>query len=200
MAADRSPYGLLVSAFGAIVLALSVFLPWYGVGLTPRGIALLQQVDARAVSQFGNASLQGEVGSVHAGLSGLAGHELGTVSAHQVLTNISVALLIIAGLGILIALVPIARSEPPELDGTGPWIALLGAAAAVCVLYRIVQPPTGESDLLALSLREGVWLALLGSVAMIVGGLWPRRLGARTPSEAKIEGAWSELSGWTPGH
>ena len=198
MAADRSSYGLLVSAFGAIVLALSVFLPWYGVGLTARGIAYIQQLDTQAASRFGNASLQGELGGLHARLSALAGRELGTVSAHQVFSNISVLLLIAGGVGILIALLPLARPQPPDSDGTGPWLVLLGVIAAACVLYRIFVRPAGDSELLALSLREGAWLALLGSVAMIVGGMWPRRLRRRGASEAEIQTAWSGLSGWTP--
>lgn len=198
MAADRSAYGLLVSVFGAIVLAVSVFLPWYGVSLTASGIAYIQQVDARVATRFGNASLQGELGSLHARLNGLAGRELGTVSAHQVFQNISVLLLIAAGLGIPIALLPLARPQPPDFDGTGPWIALLGVIAAGCVIYRMVARPNGDGELFALSLREGAWLALLSSLAMIVGGVWPRRIRAPGVSEAEIQSAWSGLSGWTP--
>jgi hypothetical protein len=198
MAADRSPYGLLVSALGAIVLAVSVFLPWYGVGLTASGVAYVQQVDTQVASRFGNASLQGELGGLHARLSALAGRELGTVSAHQVFSKISVLLLIAAGLGILIALVPLARSQPPDFDGAGPWLAVFGLIAAICVLYRMVARPVGEGELFALSLREGAWLALLGSLAMIAGGLWPRRLRERGLSGVEIEDVWSGLSGWTP--
>jgi hypothetical protein len=39
MAGDRPRYGSLVSALGAILLAVSVFLPWYGVSFTAHGIA-----------------------------------------------------------------------------------------------------------------------------------------------------------------
>jgi hypothetical protein len=53
--------------------------------------------------------------------------------------------------------------------------------------------------LISLSLREGAWLALLGSLAIVAGGLWPR---AHTrPSSARetsFDAAWSGLSGWTP--
>jgi hypothetical protein len=198
MTADRSRYGPLVSALGAIVLAVSVFLPWYGLSLTANGIAFAQQLGAQAVSQFGNASLQGELGSFHAGLSALAGHELGTVSAHQVLTNISVVLLILAGLGILIALIPLARPEPLSSGGNGGVICLLGAVSLLCVLYRIVEPPNPADGFLSLSLREGAWLALLGSLAMVLGGLGPRRLASSRVSDSKLESAWAGLSGWTP--
>jgi hypothetical protein len=47
-------------------------------------------------------------------------------------------------------------------------------------------------------LREGAWLALLGSLAMIAGGLWPSGLGAPDVSDSRVRDAWSGLSGWTP--
>jgi hypothetical protein len=198
MTADRSRYGLLVSALGAIVLAVSVFLPWYGLSLTANGIAFVQRLGAQAVSQFGNASLQGELPSLHAGLSALAGHQLGTVSAHQALTNISVVLLIVACLGILIALIPLARPEPVSAGGDGGLISLLGAVAVICVLYRIVDPPNPADGFLSISLRGGAWLALLGSLAMVLGGLWPRPIGSSRVSDRELESAWAGLSGWTP--
>jgi len=49
-----------------------------------------------------------------------------------------------------------------------------------------------------LPLREGAWLALFGSLALVAGGLWPRRLRSARGSDAALEDAWSGLSGWTP--
>ncbi len=197
MARDRSPIGWLVSALGAIVLVVSVFVPFYGVGLTARGVAFMQQLQSEQVQRFGNAALQGELGALHARVGALAGHQLGSVSAHQIFSTISVALLIAGGLGVLIALLPLVRESSPEADGTGQWLALLGAIAAVCVLYRMGVRPA-ENEMLSLTLREGAWLALLGSVAMIAGGLWPRRLRSSSASDGALEDAWSGLSGWTP--
>jgi hypothetical protein len=197
MAADRSPTGWLVSAFGAIVLVVSVFLPWYAVSLTASGVAYMQSVETQQVLTFGNATLQGELGSLHARLGALAGQQIGTISAHQAFSTISVVLLAVGGLGILIALIPLARESSPDFDGTGPWLALLGGMAAACVLYRMAVRPTGNADL-SLPLRAGAWLALLGSLALVAGGLWPRRLRSPRTSDAKVENAWSGLSGWTP--
>ena len=58
MAADRSRYGLLVSALGAVLLAVAVFLPWYGLSFTAHGIALAQQVGDQFAAQYGNAEMQ----------------------------------------------------------------------------------------------------------------------------------------------
>jgi hypothetical protein len=197
MAADRSPVGWLVSALAAIVLVVSVFLPWYGLGLSARGIAYMQQLQSEQVQRFGNATLQGELGSLRSRVQVLAGKSLVTITAHQAFSRISVVLLVCGGLGVLIALVPLAREMSADFDGTAPWLALLGAVATLCVLYRMAVRP-GEDSIITASLRAGAWLSLLGSLGLLMGGLWPRRLRSRRTSDAAIEDAWSGLSGWTP--
>ncbi len=198
MAGDRSRYGLLLSALGAILLAVSVFLPWYGLSFTASGLAAVQRLGEQFVSQFGNSSLQSYTGALHANLGGLAGQEFTSLSAHQALRNMNLLLLALAGLAVLDALIPLARSGSPAPDGGGAALVLLGAIASVCVAYRMVHPPTIAEGALALSLREGAWLALVGSLAILAGGLWPRGAATRSPSEASIERTWSGFSGWTP--
>jgi hypothetical protein len=196
MAAGRYRYGLLLATLGAVLVAVAVFLPWYGVSFTPRGVAYFQQVGQQLVAQYGNAQLQGYLGELHSSLAALAGHEVASVSAHQVLSNIGVALLVLAGLALLDALFGLAR-ESAVPDGSGASLVPLGAVATACVLYRLLQPPTPSGGLLALSLREGGWLALVGSLMMLAGGLWPR-VSAPAVNEERVERAWSGLSGWTP--
>jgi hypothetical protein len=198
MGSARSRYGLLISALGAILLAVSVFLPWYGLSFTASGIALVQQSADQVASQFGNASLQAYVGAQHASLSALAGQEFVAVSAHQVLRDLNVVLLALAGLAMLAALIPLARGGAAP-EGGGGAVVLLGAMATCCVAYRIVRPPSAAGELVALSVREGAWLALVGSLAIVAGGLWSRaRLPAPGSSETSLESACSGLSGWTP--
>ena len=204
MTGDRPRYGLLVSAFGAILLAVAVFLPWYGVSFTAAGIAFAQQAGSEAAAQFGNAALQGYMGEYHATLSTLAGHQITALSAQQALKDLNVVLLLLAGAAIVIALLALAGagfSSASSPDGHRGPLALLGLVAAACVLFRILDPPAPDGGVLALSIREGAWLALLGSVAMIVGAFLPERLAARgsSSSDAKnLQSTWSELSGWTP--
>jgi hypothetical protein len=198
MAPERSRYGLLVSALGAIVLAVSVFLPWYGVSFTSAGIAFAQQVGSQLAAQFPNATLQGYMGALHTNLSGLAGHQLIALSAHQVLKDLNILLLIIAGLGAVLALLGLAAPESASSEANRAPLALLGALATVLVLFRMVDPPTPAGGLLSLSLREGAWGALLGSAAISAGALWPGRPAPTKPSDASVQSAWSELSGWTP--
>jgi len=195
MAGERPRYGQVVSALGAIGLAISVFLPWYGVSFTSSGVAFAQRVGSQVASQYGNATLQSYMASLHTRLSGLAGHEFVSLSAHQALKTLNVVLLIAAGIGCAVALLALAASA--SADANRGALALVGSVAAVCVLYRMIEPPSPSGQLFALSLREGAWLALLGAVAMVVGALWPAKA-ARAGVQDDARGAWSELSGWTP--
>lgn len=198
MSRDRSPVGFLASSLGSVLLGLAVFLPWYGVSFTAQGVAFFEHTESEAASRFGNGVVQQSLAGLHGELSSLVGRQVGTVSAHQVLTTISPILLILAGLGIVIALVSAARGEAGDFDGTGSWMAVLGAIAMLFVLYRMLVRPIGNEDL-DLTLQPGAWLALLGCLGMIVGGLWPRRLKAAQPASPEpLEGVFSGLSGWTP--
>jgi hypothetical protein len=198
MVGERSRYGLLTSAVGAIVLAISVYLPWYGLSFTASGVALVQRVGSQVAAQFGNAALQGDIAGLHTSLSALAGQQFTSLSAHQALNDLSVVLPILAGLAILDSLIPLARSGAPVPAGGGAAVVLLGCLAAICVLYRMVDPPAPAGEYIAVSLRPGAWLALLGCLAMVGGGLWPGSLGSSQVTEPLASSTWSGLSGWTP--
>jgi hypothetical protein len=198
MAGDRSRYGLAVSALGAIVLAVSVFLPWYALSFTPAGVSFAQQLGDQVASQYGNAAMQSLMSGAHAALGGLAGQQFAALSAHQALHDMNVLLLVLAGLAMLDAILPLARSGASMPAGAGGSVVVLGSVAAICVLYRMVDPPAPAGNLVSLSLREGSWLALLGALAMVLGGLWPRAMYSSTVSDVEVRGAWSGLSGWTP--
>ena len=198
MVGNRSRYGLAVSALGAIVLAVSVFLPWYGVSFTAAGIASAQHFGEQVVAQYGNASLQSLLGSAHQQLGSLAGQQFTALSAHQVLHDMNIFLLVLAGLAMLDAILPLARSDGSMPAGAGGSVVILGSVAALCVIYRMVDPPTPSGNLLALSLREGSWLALLGSLAMVLGGLWPRAVSSSSSADVQAGSAFAQLSGWTP--
>jgi hypothetical protein len=174
MADDRSRYGLLVSALGAVLLAVSVFLPWYSLSMTAAGAAFAQNAAQSLAQQFGNASLQQLAGNLHGSLAALSGHELAALSAHQVLHDLNVVLLVLAALALLDVMVPLAHGGPVLSRGAGTRAVLIGTLAAVCVLYRMVEPPVPAGGLVELGLREGCWLALLGSLMMVLGPMWPR--------------------------
>ena len=167
---DRSALGLLISALGAFVLAVSVFLPWYGVSITASGAASAQQELSTVAQQYGNPTFQAGANQVGAEFSALAGRQLATVSGHEALKDISKLLLVLAGIALLASLLRLAGIGG-LLEGGGGSIALTGGVAGLCVLYRMVSPPGGQIDLVSLSLSWGIWLALLSAAAIVGGGL-----------------------------
>jgi hypothetical protein len=96
------------------------------------------------------------------------------------------------------ALLPLARAGSALPDGAGGAVALLGAVAAVCVSYRMVHPPSPSGGIISLSLREGAWMALVGSLAMIGGGMWRTSPASDAKPDALVGNPFSGLSGWTP--
>lgn len=149
----RSPFCLLVSALGAGVVAVSVFLPWY---------ALSSGVAART----GGAAAPGP------GVSAL--QQFATVDGQHAFRYAGVILLVLAGLAMLDSLVPLATSASAAGNGAGGSVCLLGALGAVCVLYRLVDPPGLGGEAVTVSMRAGGWIALGGCVTMVLAGIWPR--------------------------
>jgi hypothetical protein len=173
--------GRVLAVAGAAVLAVSVFLPWYSVAITPGGAAYAQVALNSAAQRYGNATLQAEANTIGTSISSVAGHQVATVTAHQLLKTVSVVLLILAALAFLGALMWLAEIEEPiEVDGG--QVAAVGALALLLVLFRMVDRPSVA--FFSLSLSWGVWLALLSSVAVVAGGLLgraPKQRGVETP-------------------
>jgi hypothetical protein len=170
MVDDRAPLGLLIAALGAAVLAVSVFLPWYGVSITASGAVSAQQGLSAVAQQYGNANLQAEASQLGAAFDSLAGRQLVTVSAHEVLKDISPILLVLAAIALLASLFRLAGASGP-VEAGGGQIALAGGTASLFVLYRMLERPGAETDLVSLTLAWGIWVALLGAGAIVAGGL-----------------------------
>jgi hypothetical protein len=166
MAEHRASVGLLISALAAAVLAVSMFLPWYSVSITPTGAAEAQQQLSTVAQQYGNADLQSMANEVGSQFSSVAGRPLATVSAHQALKDMSKLLLLLAGVALVASLLTLAD----VVEVSGGQIALVGFVAILCVLYRMVSPPGTAGGLISLSLGWGSWLALLASLGIVAGG------------------------------
>jgi hypothetical protein len=168
MVDNRAPRGLLVSALGAAVLAVSMFPPWYSVSITPTGAAAAQQQFAAVAQQYGNANLQTMTNQIGAQFTSVAGRPLVTVSAHQALKDISKILLLLAGVALLASLLELGG----VIEVGGGQIAIVGLAAILCVLFRMLSPPGTDTGLISLSLSWGSWLALGAAAAIVGGALW----------------------------
>ncbi|HXD53683.1 MAG TPA: hypothetical protein VN618_02915 [Solirubrobacteraceae bacterium] len=167
MTSERSRYGLFVSALGALVMTVSVYLPWYAASAGTSGAALSRHADQ--------------------------------LTGQQAIGGLAVVLLVLAGLALLDALFPIARHASVVPAGAGGAVVVLGVLATACIVYRMVQLPDPLGVPFALSLREGAWTALLGSLMISLGGLWPRSLPGIAPGESLGPDVWAALTGWTPG-
>jgi hypothetical protein len=193
MSDQRPRYGPLVSALGAAAVGVSVFLPWYGLTLTQSGVESAQRSLTTIAQQYGNGTFQTAAGSLSSRFGSLAGEQLGTLSAHDVLKVLSVVLLVLAAIGLIAALSNLAGAARTSRG----QIALVGLVAGLGVAFRIVDTPAPEEGVFTLSVQWGAWLALVGSGAMILGDLWPgSKQDPMFPSE--FSKAIEELSGWTP--
>lgn len=197
MVEDRLRLGSLVSALGAALLAVSVFLPWYGVSLTAGGVASAQQTLNNVAQQYGNATFQNQAKAIGLGFSAFAGHQLTTLSAHQAFKYLNVILLILAAIAFVVALLRLADVSQSS-QTSGGQVALIGLVATACVLFRMVDRPAPVEQVFSLSLGWGIWLALASSVAVVVGSLWSTLTRSQNPSAGSLASAWDGLSGWTP--
>ncbi len=182
------------------MLAVSVFLPWYGVSLTANGTAYFQQATDQVVAQWGNAALQSQLSAANARVGGLAGRQLATLSGHQALKYTSIVLLALGGVAFLLALLRLVDS-PGLPSAKGSSIVGLGVLATICVLFRMGEPPSAPGQLaedFSLSLHYGAWLALVSSLGVVLGSLGPRMVSPRAGSAQESQKVWAELSGWTP--
>lgn len=197
MVEDRLRLGSLISAVGAALLAVSVFLPWYGVTLTASGATSAQQALNNVAQQYGNDTFQTQAKVIGLGFSAFTGHQVTTLSAHQALKYINVILLILAAIAFLVTLLRLAGIAELSRTGGGQ-VAFVGLLATACVLFRMVERPTPLEEIFSLSLSWGIWLALAGSVAIVTGSLWSTLTSSPNRSANSLAKAWDGLSGWTP--
>jgi hypothetical protein len=112
--------------------------------------------------------------------------------------SLQAVLLALAGLALLDSLLGLGRAAGTAPAGAGASVAVLGLLAAACVAYRMAAPGLGAAAPSG-ALRAGAWLALVGSAAIVLGGLWPRVEPAASPAEGALRGAPAGLPGWLPG-
>jgi len=167
---DHAPVGLLISALAATVLAISVFMPWYGVSITATGAAAAQQELATVAKEYGNPAFQTQANGVGSQFNSIAGRQIATVSAHEIMKRVSLILLVLAAIALLASLLRLARMRG-MLFATGSQIALVGGLAFAVVFFRMLVRPGAAPDLISLSLSWGIYLALLSAATVVAGGL-----------------------------
>jgi hypothetical protein len=87
--------------------------------------------------------------------------------------------------------VALMRLANPTQSGEGRGLlASIGVAAALLIVFRMVDRPAAPDDLFAVSLSWGIWLALFSAGAIVAGDLWPRRSSTRN-GPASIRSWWA---------
>jgi hypothetical protein len=201
---EGSPIRLVVAALGAMLMAVSVYLPWYSLALTAEGAAGLNQLSQQVSQQYGNAALQSFTQSYQSYVGKLVGTPFAAASAHQTLHVVSVLLVVLAVLAVLDALVPLAgrfgdAGAVQRLPyGAGGSLPLLGLVACLLIGYRMAVPPLPAGGAVSLSLREGAWLSLAGAGTVLVAGVWPLFARAEKRPERAPEDVFAQLSGFSP--
>ena len=97
-------------------------------------------------------------------------------TAWQAFSVIDLVLLAAAVVSVSVAVVVLTRlsvSYPPAGSSVA---AGFGAAAVVCVLYRLIDPPASGVDL-----EIGAWIGLIASAGVLVGGY----LGMQEPTQRR---------------
>jgi hypothetical protein len=91
------------------------------------------------------------------------------------------ALVLTAGAALLLIARCGAGYRPPRPLSEGALLALAGAWAALLIVYLIIDRPDEISGHTHIHLRYGIFVAMGGAVAMIVGGLRLRRARIAAP-------------------
>ncbi len=191
---SSAPTGLLVAAAGAAGVLASLWLPWYLIRLPQAFRDALGslgggQVQPGVAPTSPGAALGNALGGVMKGLAAALPTEI-TGNGWQVMHGGDVALAIIAGAALLVALAVGGGLSGVniELGAAGRFVAALGAAAVAIAIYHVISRPGMGAGALsaAVSVKYGIWVAVLGGVAMIAGGLMVGR--ATTPATATATG------------
>jgi len=133
--------GRVLSAVGAVVVALALVLTWYHID---------------------RSALQGTTES----------------TGWQTFTNLR--WVILAGAGFVLVTALLRQTRPVLIART-----VVGIVLALLILRRIVDPPDLD---FAVSAQAGVWVGLLGAIAVAVGGL--------VDSGREVVTAYPEMAFW----
>lgn len=147
------PTGHRFSSIGGALLAICFFLPWVAVSCGGSQIGHVSGLDL-AVGQV----------TVDAGFGGIKQELDG--GGDPVLFLVP-----LAGVGaIALAIRAMGRTGMDLLDRLGP--IALGALSLLILILKLVNSSSGTDDLgFTISYRAGLWGVVLGSLALIVGGL-----------------------------
>jgi hypothetical protein len=161
-----------IAALGGVLLLIALFfLDWYGVELS---IAPLE-IGSSFLAQAEPPEIPGlELPEID---------DLGAWDEPGFLGTIANLVMLAAGVWAIVAVglrAGAGGTGTPAETATGT--AVLGIAASVMVLLRIVFPVDEINDVeLDTSLKFGIFVALVGAILIAIGGLWSRGAAPTAP-------------------
>jgi hypothetical protein len=192
-----SPAGPLIALAGAGLLLASLWLPWYELRVPDAIREMFRGFGEGAGTGGGSSSLESGFGQFFQGLASVIPDAV-DVNGWVAMEQGDVALAVLASLVTLAGIAAggiLGPSVRADAGLAGRVIGLMGAACLAIAVYHLLTRPgsdfPGAGDFV--SLRHGVWVALLGSVLIIAGGL----MAAASPRVA-VPGDWPAGSSAEP--
>jgi hypothetical protein len=178
MSSSRSSAGAQLSGAGALILLVSLWLPWYAIRMPDVLRDAFQGLGKGAAGQTSSGGADDGFAQAFGGfLSGIAEAmpEEITAKGWTALDGADVALTAISAVAILLALsfsgAALVRMAPAD---AGRGLIALGVIALAIVGYHIASPPGGDAPAIfgedLVKLRYGLAVAAFGAICMIAGG------------------------------
>jgi hypothetical protein len=198
MSSRTSPQtALLLAGAGAAAVLGSLWLPWYTIRIPDAFKDALGQLGGAGAPSGASSSSGDQIaagfGAMLQGLVAAIPSEM-TGDGWQTLGGADWALAILAGIGLVAVLVVGGglRSVRADAGVVGRAIAGLGAICAAIALYHLLRKPgTGLSGGAfgglddVISVRYGLYVAIVGGLLMVAGGLLAGRGSAMAPAVAE---------------
>ena len=190
---SSAPRGVLLAGLGALASLGSLWLPWYTIKLPDTfrdALGSLGSGEATAPGAVANAAdpaagLAGAFAGLFKGLAAVMPEEI-TANGWTAMSGGDIGLAVAAAFVVLLVLVAGGASSGVRIDRgiAGRLIAFAGLVVAAIAVYHVVSRPGAGAGAFSASvaIKPGIWVALLGGVLMIAGGL----MVGRPPSVASV--------------
>jgi hypothetical protein len=182
--------GHIVALAGAVAALASLWRPWYSISV-PQHLR-----DALSGGQLGqDPGLLGQMArslasALPSRISASGWAELGGADVALAVSALAVAALVVAAAGAFGSAVNVDSAAAAR------GIAVLGTAALVLALVHVVHRPA-DHDIVKVA--DGLWIAVAGCVAMVVGGLMAGSSAAeRNVAQPPSPGAGTFASSFPP--
>ncbi len=194
---SSAPRGVLLGGLGALAALASLWLPWYTIKLPDSFRDMLGNIGGTGAG----TSAPGGTGAA-SGADGLAGAFAGmfkslaavmpeeiTANGWTAMSGGDVALAVAAALVVLLVIIAGGVSSGVRVDRgvAGRMMAFAGLVVTGIAVYHVISKPGAGAGAFSanVEIKPGIWVALLGGILMIAGGL----LTSSTPKTAAAEPA-----------